>query len=509
MDRQPVSPAQLADLRVRLLDGGTGSLDEVEALVLLTELELLTRTLAAVSVRAQVAFRTARVAAEVQSGIAPSRAGRAVPDDLARARRTSPYWGSRELTCARALVTEMPATLHALQEGEITLAQARTITETTTCLDPADRAEVDRRLAPALPGASTAEIAATTRALVYEVDPKGFVERARRAAADRGVSIRPCPDVMALLSARLPAAHAIACHTALKAHATTLRAAGDPRTLAQLMADELFSRLTGRTVVDGVDIEVGLVITDTALFGGSSEAADLPGYGPLPAQTARDLLTHPDGYDPDGPDGPHRPGERLDPDDRRTHHRAHGNDGQDPQGTPPGSCPQGSRCTSWSCTLLHGAPPATPGPTPCGTTTATTTPPPTTPPPTAAPNPDPVTPAARVWLRRLWTDPATGVLIGRDTRRRLFTGSLRAALVARDRTCRNTWCGAPIRTIDHKTRHRDGGPTSDTNGQGLCHRCNNAREHPRATPVGPPDYRPPPPLLPAYLTDTAHHTPAA
>ena len=54
------------------------------------------------------------------------------------------------------------------------------------------------------------------------------------------------------------------------------------------------------------------------------------------------------------------------------------------------------------------------------------------------------------------TDPATGVLSQRDPRRRAFTGALRAFLVARDRTCRNAWCGAPVRHIDHITRHADG-----------------------------------------------------
>ena len=58
----------------------------------------------------------------------------------------------------------------------------------------------------------------------------------------------------------------------------------------------------GRAVVDGVDVEVGLVITDEALFAGTSDAAVLLGYGPIPAQTARDLLnptTEPDATDLD------------------------------------------------------------------------------------------------------------------------------------------------------------------------------------------------------------------
>jgi 5-methylcytosine-specific restriction endonuclease McrA len=308
---------------------------------------------------------------------------------------------------------------------------------------------------------------------------------------------------MALLSARLPAPLAISCFTALKDHAVTLRAAGDPRTTAQLMADELFSRLTGRSVVDGVDVEVGLVITDGALFGGTSAAADLVGYGPVPAEMARDLL---------------RP---LEDEAGRTP----GTTEDDVPCPPADACPDGPSCTSWSCSLEHGAAAAVPH-SPAGThdqhSPAGS---PDQPAPAAArdqhsragtpqeasasPQQSAVgTTAAQVWLRRLWSDPATGVLSGRDTRRRLFTGSLRAALVARDRTCRNTWCGAPIRAIDHRVRARDGGPTSDTNGQGLCQRCNNAREHPRAVPPGQDDYRPPPPVLPTFLPDRSPPTAA-
>ena len=281
---------QVASWRESLPKAGLDGLCDEDRLALLRELELLTRAAAGVGADLQVAFYTSQVAGQIAEGVAPSRAGKAVPDDLAQARLTSPYWGSRELTCAKALVREMPLTLGALRAGVITALQARVITEATTCVDATDRAEIDERLAPRLAGASTREIGALARSLVYEVDPAGFVARARKAAADRGVSVRPCPDVMGLLSARLPAPQAIACYHSLRTTAEAMKASGDPRTLAQLMADVLFERLTGRTIIDGVDVEVGLVITDEALFAGTSDPAILLGYGPIPAQTARDLL---------------------------------------------------------------------------------------------------------------------------------------------------------------------------------------------------------------------------
>lgn len=493
---------RVADLRAALAQDG-GALDALDALddegrlELLHELELLSRTIGAVGARVQVAFHASQVAAQLEAGVPPSRAGRAVPDDLAHARMTSPYWGSRDLTCARALCAELPLTLAALTDGVINPHQARIVAEATTTLEPADRAEVDRRLSARLPGSSTKEIEAATRALVYEVDPAGFVRRARRAAADRGLSLRPCPDVMGLLSARLPAPQAIAAYQALRAAAEAKRAGGDPRTLNQLMADELYERATGRTVVDGVDVEVGLVITDLALFAGDSTAAELTGYGPVPAELARELL---------------RP--RTDAGVTKTAHQTSEAD-QDDQETDQDeavpaqaasaaserACPDGGRCTDFSCSLVHGAP-APPDPAPRSLTPPGPTPPgptPTLAPPGGASSTDSRTDvtagAARVWLRRLLTDPVTGTLTGRDPRRRLFTGGLRAFLISRDRTCRNSWCGAPIRHLDHVTRHRDDGRTEADNGRGLCARCNLARERTRQRSPASSDYRGPPPLL--------------
>lgn len=508
-DPGPVAAA-LALLRSAITSGALGDLDDQGRLEVLRDLELLTRAAAALSVRVQVAFRTSQIARQVQDGVAPSRAGAAVAGDLALARMSTPTMSSRELTSARALTGEMPHTLAALQDGVISGFQARVITETTTCLTPQDRAEVDERLAPHLARSITPEISAAARGLVYEIDPAGFVRRSRTAAADRGVSLRPAPDVMALLTARLPAAQAVACHQALHEDALTRRTSGDPRTVQQLMADELYHRLTGRSVIDGIDIEIGLVMTDTALLAGTSDPADLLGYGPIPSENARDLLRPPH----EAPD----PGCT----DKATQHK-HPAEASGHHAVTAEPCPDGIRCTTFDCTLTHGIAPRTRSASPTHTTPTTNAPtdtvgstttqtsdapgtadpasrtgqvaPPGTPPATTGGG---STTAARVWVRRLYTDPA-GVLTARDPRRRLFTGQLRAALIARDRTCRTPWCGAPIRTIDHRHRHNEGGPTTPENGQGLCTRCNLDRERPRHLNPPPHTFRPPPPLLPRFL----------
>lgn len=50
--------------------------------------------------------------------------------------------------------------------------------------------------------------------------------------------------------------------------------------------------------------------------------------------------------------------------------------------------------------------------------------------------------------------------------------------MTRDGTCRTPWCNAAIRHADHIHPYAQGGPTTDTNGDGLCIRCNLTRNLP-------------------------------
>jgi hypothetical protein len=86
--------------------------------------------------------------------------------------------------------------------------------------------------------------------------------------------------------------------------------------------------------------------------------------------------------------------------------------------------------------------------------------------------------ADHTWIRRLFTRPADGSLVAMDSRRRFFDGGLRKFLILRDQTCRNPWCDAPIRHLDHVIRDADGGHTTAANAQGLCEACNYAKEAP-------------------------------
>lgn len=88
------------------------------------------------------------------------------------------------------------------------------------------------------------------------------------------------------------------------------------------------------------------------------------------------------------------------------------------------------------------------------------------------------TKATQVFLRRLYSTPDGTELVAMESRRRVFPAGLRRFLTTRDGTCRTPWCDAPIRHTDHVRDHTRGGPTSVSNGEGLCERCNHTKQLP-------------------------------
>ena len=123
----------------------------------------------------------------------------------------------------------------------------------------------------------------------------------KRAESERGVTLRPAPETMSYLTGLLPVAQGVAAYAALSAAADEARAAGDPRSRGQVMADTLVERVTGQATADGTSVTVNLVMTERSLLAGDDEPAEIVGYGPVPAGTARDLLRrHTEVDDPAG-----------------------------------------------------------------------------------------------------------------------------------------------------------------------------------------------------------------
>ncbi|GAF48959.1 HNH endonuclease [Rhodococcus wratislaviensis] len=228
--------------------------------------------------------------------------GRGIASQIALARRESPNRGGRHLGFAQALVHEMPHTLALLQTGRLNEWRATLLVRETACLSAADRAIVDRRLCsdPAtLDGVGDRGLIARAKALAVELDAASVMRRHRKAVSERRVTTRPAPDSMAYLSVLMPVEQAVCLQDTLGRDADSLIATGNSggRTRNQLMVDLLFERGTGVSVASGVPMAVNLVLSDETLLAGGHEAAQLQGFGPVPAGIARRLVADAVGSD--------------------------------------------------------------------------------------------------------------------------------------------------------------------------------------------------------------------
>ncbi len=293
--------AKAAALR-DVVSAGPGCRSEAELVDAIRLAEELKSAAAAAQVKATRELARVRVAREEAERVPARRRGRGLASEIGLARRESASRGTLHLGVARAL-GEMPHTFAALATGRLNEWRATLMARETAYLSLEAREEIDRQVAAdtdKVEGWGDRALVAEVRRLAYQLDPEGVVARARRAEADRHVSVRPAPDTMSRLSALLPVAMGVACYAALKTSADRAKGAGDLRSRGQIMADTLVERVTGRAAADGADVEVKLALTDHTLFRGDAEPAHLAGYGTVPAQWARDLVRR-----ATGPDGAH------------------------------------------------------------------------------------------------------------------------------------------------------------------------------------------------------------
>ena len=362
-----------------------GDSSDVEAWVEeLRALDELRNALTARQARVTVAVHEAQQARDMPRGIDDADTTRLVGSQVGFARRCCPRAGAAFVNLSRALVDDMPHTLAALASGVISERDATRIIGETTGLSSGDRAGVDEAIAPLFGTGSVRRLCFAAKEHALTLAPDAARERRHAAEAERRVTVRPAPHDMAYLTAVLPIKDALVCQAALHAAADTVRAAAEdagqsapPR--GQVMADTLVARVTGRAKAQDVfGATVDLIMPLDTLLGDTP--AHVPGYGPVPADLAREWVTT---GDPTGPK-----------------------------------------------------------------------------------------------LRRLFTHPGTGDIVGMDSRARRYPGLLARLILFRDQTCRTPWCSAPVRHTDHITAHAKGGATSERNGQGLCERCNYVKEHP-------------------------------
>ncbi len=357
----------------------SGPPSEAALIERITRLEERKAAVAAEQADAILQFARAHAASQTASGsVEPEALERSIAAQVGLACRVSPTEGRRRVRIARDLHAGHTRVHELFTAGRLSEYKTATIVAATAHLSPAERAEVDARLARLrVETLGVRRIHDLARTLAAEVAPEKFTARCRTARTSRRVSVRPAADGMADLTAHLPVEQAVACYAALAAAVNQVATQPEPvtRGRGQIMADTLVERLTGQTLASDVAVEIQIVIPAEALVDPASPLpAQVPGHGPVPV----DLLT-------------------------------------------------------------------------TGT-------------------------GRKAWRRLVTRD---GIVIGGDSRRRRFTGQLAALVRARDgHRCREPYCDAPIRHIDHIRRWADQGRTEFDNGRGLCAFHNHVRETP-------------------------------
>lgn len=240
--------------------------------------------------------------------------------EVATACAVSESSAARSLNDAAELTTSRWEILEAVEEGKISNGHARIILEQARFL-PAGYAEKFSRVA--LQRVRTrhgrlrtgVELRSCLRRLRERLHPESLAARKAAAHRERGVWFSPEPDGMCTLTAYLPAEVGLAIFNGLDHDARMVKArvaerrhgsgtiAGDgapaeSRTLPEFRADALAYRLLGgkEDLESGVfraevvvTIPIGLALGSGT---GSDEApgsAELAGYGPIDALTARQL----------------------------------------------------------------------------------------------------------------------------------------------------------------------------------------------------------------------------
>ncbi len=201
--------------------------------------------------------------------------------EVAAARKISDRGAAALIRQAVALTGTMPCTLQLLTEGRVTAQRARAfITELETAADDVARL-VDAQLADKVARLSVSRIVQETRRAIMKADPDEAARRTAQQNNGRDVEFRAAPDDQASMLLSGPAAALTRWYVTLDQRARTLRATGDPRTLAQLRFD-LASSTFPCAVHPPVDPTPALA-TDGALATDPAAAADTAAAGLRPS----------------------------------------------------------------------------------------------------------------------------------------------------------------------------------------------------------------------------------
>jgi Domain of unknown function (DUF222) len=183
----------------------------------------------------------------------------------------------------------LPQLWEALRSGVIDLPRARVVCHEVATLDDREAQEVVTQVLEGAGTQTTGQLGARVRRLVLSIDPTSAKERYERGVEGRRVELSANPDGTAnLIAYSLPAERANAAYDRLDHLGVAAKGPDDPRSLDQVRADVLLDLVDndpGSTHRGVVDLKVDLA-TLTEM---SDNPGEIPGYGPVIADVARQV----------------------------------------------------------------------------------------------------------------------------------------------------------------------------------------------------------------------------
>ena len=277
-------------------------------------------------------------ASQVHRWSAARVARRSLVSELAAALRLPERSTETLIEESRSLLRELPATMAALTEGQISYRHAQVMIDHANSLPAESRRVFEESALPFALKLTVSRFEHRARILRERVHPESIEVRHSSCRDKRELTVDPARDGMAWLTAYLPAVTAHAIYTRMTDIAADLQGPDEARTLTQLRADVFCdllidgqtdtapdtspdtatdtapdansdaapdtnsgtapdaARPARRGLGRGIRARVLITVPVLTLLGHGTEPAVLEGYGPIDLDTARNLAADAPGF---------------------------------------------------------------------------------------------------------------------------------------------------------------------------------------------------------------------
>jgi hypothetical protein len=234
--------------------------------------------------------RKVRVLARFAALRPPERAGISLADgaaeEVAAELAMNPVTASIKLSHAQDMTSRLPATVAALEAGEIDYVRAKAMTDLTAVLTDDQAQRVEQKVLAHGRRANPGRFRQCVRYHVIATDPVAAERLRRTQRAGRDITGRDLPEGMSQLVVTLEPHEAQLAYDQINALAAQVKTTD--RSLAQCRADVFLDLIVGK-VSERPLVTVNVMVPMTTLMGLNQHPGEITGYGPITAEYAREL----------------------------------------------------------------------------------------------------------------------------------------------------------------------------------------------------------------------------